>query len=72
MDVDAGIAGAGEGEGLRTYYITKIEELMLTVTDKRQDVRRLQVSRVNIMYCECSLAVRSHLMIVTCRLSEMS
>ena len=44
MDVDAGIAGAGEGEGLRTYYITKIEELMLTVTDKRQDVRRLQVS----------------------------
>ena len=44
MDVDAGIVGAGEGEGLRTYYITKIEELMLTVTDKRQDVRRLQVS----------------------------
>ena len=47
MDVDAGIAGAGEGEGLRTYYITKIEELMLTVTDKRQDVRRLQVSKLS-------------------------
>jgi len=45
MDVDAGIAGAGEGEGLRTYYITKIEELMLTVTDKRMDVRRLQAQR---------------------------
>ena len=47
MDVDAGIAGAGEGEGLRTYYITKIEELMLTVTDKRMDVRRLQVSQTS-------------------------
>ena len=43
MDVDAGVAGSGSGEGLRTYYITKIEELMLTVTDKRMDVRRLQV-----------------------------
>jgi len=45
MDVDAGITGSGSGEGLRTYYITKIEELMLTVTDKRQDVRRLQAQR---------------------------
>ena len=27
MDVDAGVAGSGSGEGLRTYYITKIEEL---------------------------------------------
>ena len=35
---------ATSGEGLRTYYITKIEELMLTVTDKRQNTRRLQVS----------------------------
>ena len=34
---------ATSGEGLRTYYITKIEELMLTVTDKRQNTRRLQV-----------------------------
>ena len=36
---------ATSGEGLRTYYITKIEELMLTVTDKRQNTRRLQVSQ---------------------------
>ena len=36
---------ATSGDGLRTYYITKIEELMLTVTDKRQNTRRLQVSQ---------------------------
>ena len=47
MDVDAGVAGTGSGEGLKTYYITKIEELMLTVTDKRMDVRRLQVSQTS-------------------------
>ena len=34
---------ATSGDGLRTYYITKIDELMLTVTDKRQNTRRLQV-----------------------------
>ena len=53
MDVDAGMVGAGEGEGLRTYYITKIEELMLTVTDKRMDVRRLQVEK-NLIICTFS------------------
>merc|ERR1712129_518985 len=35
----------GSGDGLRSYYITKIEELLLTVTDKRQNVRRLQAQR---------------------------
>ena len=44
---------ATSGDGLRTYYITKIEELMLTVTDKRQNTRRLQVrqdrtSQINV------------------------
>merc|ERR1712142_729274 len=33
------------GEGLRSYYITKIEELLLTVSDKRMNVRRLQAQR---------------------------
>ena len=47
MEVDRGLAG-GSGEGLKTYYITKIEELMLTVSDKRQNVRRLQVNISNI------------------------
>ena len=63
MQVDR--TGAPSGDGLRSYYITKvcvsyhdcwpsfflcldliisqIEELLLTVTDKRQNVRRLQV-----------------------------
>ena len=43
MEVDVGVQPSGEG--LRSYYITKIEELLLTVTDKRQNVRRLQVRR---------------------------
>merc|ERR1711973_714862 len=43
MEVDR--AGAPSGDGLRSYYITKIEELLLTVTDKRQNVRRLQAQR---------------------------
>ena len=38
MEVDR--AGQPSGDGLRSYYITKIEELLLTVNDKRQNVRR--------------------------------
>jgi len=33
------------GEGFRTYYITKIEELQLIVADKSQNLRRLQAQR---------------------------
>ncbi|CAG2100459.1 unnamed protein product [Medioppia subpectinata] len=34
-----------KGEGLKQYYITKIEELQHIVTDKNQNLRRLQAQR---------------------------
>lgn len=34
-----------KGEGFRPYYITKIEELQLTVAEKSQNLRRLQAQR---------------------------
>merc|ERR1719397_2149875 len=43
MEVERGVPPSGDG--LRCYYITKIEELLLTVSDKRQNVRRLQAQR---------------------------
>ena len=39
MEVDNASAG------LRQYYITKIEDLMLTVSEKNQNLRRLQAQR---------------------------
>jgi len=33
------------GEGFRSYYITKIEELQLVVAEKSQNIRRLQAQR---------------------------
>lgn len=40
MDVDT-----SRGEGFRSYYITKIEELQLVVAEKSQNLRRLQAQR---------------------------
>ena len=33
------------GEGFRSYYIQKIEELQLIVNEKSQNLRRLQAQR---------------------------
>ncbi len=40
-------AGASDvsRQGLRQYYVTKIEELQLTVSEKNQNLRRLQAQR---------------------------
>lgn len=32
-------------DGLKAYYVTKIEELQLVVTEKTQNLRRLQAQR---------------------------
>jgi hypothetical protein len=42
MDVDE---NSSKGEGLRQYFITKIEELELIVAEKSQNLRRLQAQR---------------------------
>ena len=55
MEVDR--AGQPSGDGLRSYYITKIEELLLTVNDKRQNVRRLQVRLLGFGICDILLSL---------------
>merc|ERR1711976_141709 len=44
MDVDEA-GDKNNKEGIKQYYITKIEELQLTVTKKQQDLRRLEAQR---------------------------
>merc|ERR1719414_1842869 len=41
----AGAQPVDGGEGLKHYYVSKNEELSLTVTKKNQDLRRLQAQR---------------------------
>lgn len=42
MEVDNKL---NNGEGFKQYYITKIEELQLIVSEKSQNLRRLQAQR---------------------------
>ena len=46
MEVDNGAKGDGpRGEGIRKYYMTKIDELQMVVTEKSQNLRRLEAQR---------------------------
>jgi hypothetical protein len=54
---------SSKGEGLRQYFITKIEELELIVAEKSQNLRRLQAQRNELNAkgnkCVCSASVLS-------------
>lgn len=44
--IDVAVPTSGDlKDGLKAYYVTKIEELQLTVTEKTQNLRRLQAQR---------------------------
>ena len=43
MDCDGDKETEGKRDGIKDYYVTKIEELQTVVTDKVQNLRRLQV-----------------------------
>lgn len=43
MEVDQNISS--RGDGFKSYYTTKIEELLLVVAEKSMNLRRLQAQR---------------------------
>ena len=45
MEVDSGSGGGSGSEGLKQYYVNKVEELQLTLSEKNQNLRRLQAQR---------------------------
>merc|ERR1719156_194811 len=45
MDCDGDKEGEAKKEGIKDYYVTKIEELQIVVSDKVQNLRRLQAQR---------------------------
>ena len=57
--------GGTNPEGLRQYYVAKIEKLQLTVTERNQNLRRLQAQRnelnakVRMLSEELQLLVRA-------------
>ena len=45
MDCDGDKEAEAKKDGIKDYYVTKIEELQTVVSDKVQNLRRLQAQR---------------------------